>query len=72
MSHERHAASDDSKLDCVFNSFVRLTSKTKSRFYITGSLQEEFTHHWQSYSHLRPPLLTLVYPRERHYKRQWL
>ena len=38
ISHERHGVSNHQKLDCLFNSLFRITTKESSKLCITGSL----------------------------------
>ena len=42
MSFERHRVSSQRQFDCLFNHLVRLTSKTTSKFSITGPLWVEY------------------------------
>ena len=42
MSFERHGVSSQRQFDCLFNHLVRLTSKTTSKFSITGPLWVEY------------------------------
>ena len=42
MSFERHGVSSQRQFDCLLNHLVRLTSKTTSKFSITGPLWVEY------------------------------
>ena len=42
MLFERHGVSSQRQFDCLFNHMVRLTSKTTSKFSITGPLWVEY------------------------------